>query len=90
MIFPPGGLTTIGGAGGGLASTSPPTKPPLPHPWGAPTYEACPPPPPCGPPQPILVSTCLELATWAPLVPGKFATHLSSPHLFTFKMLTMS
>ena len=37
-----------------------------------------------------------EVATWAPtaqkffLEPGKFATHLISPLLFTFKMLTMT
>ena len=64
------------------------------------------PPPPSGPnlghtpplwtPQPILVSTWFELATWVLAAPrkffqrGKFAQHLISPHLFTFKMLTMS
>ena len=53
-------------------------------------------PPPSAPPQPILASTWLELTTWAQrrpenfFEPGTFATHLISPHLFTFKMLTMS
>ena len=48
------------------------------------------------PPQPILVSTWLKPATWVLAVPGnffepgKFAKHLIPPHLFTFKMLTMS
>ena len=47
-------------------------------------------------PQPIVVSTWLELAIWALAAPGKFfergkfANHLISPHLFTFKMVTMS
>ena len=46
--------------------------------------------------QPILVSICLELTIWALVAPGKFfepgkfATQLISPQLFTFKMLTMS
>ena len=46
--------------------------------------------------QPILVSTWLDLAIQvlaAPgkfFEPGKFAKHLISPYLFTFKMLTMS
>ena len=54
------------------------------------------PPPPPWSPQPILVSTWLELAIWALAVlgncfePAKFAKHLISPHLFTFKMLQMS
>ena len=54
-----------------------------------------PPPPSLSTPQPILVSTWLELATWALVAPGnffepgKFAKHLISPPLFAFKMLTM-
>ena len=45
------------------------------------------PPPPLWTPQPILVSTRLELATWAPMAPGKFvepgkfAAHLICPPL---------
>ena len=53
--------------------------------------------PPLWTPQPIIVSPWPELASWAPTAPGnflfepgKFATRLISPHLFTFKMLTMS
>ena len=50
---------------------------------------------PSGPPNPYY-SASLELATWALAAPGKFfepekfARHLNFPHLFTFKLLTMS
>ena len=63
--------------------TGAPPSPPPPHPH------------PPWTPQPILVSTWLELAIWALAAPGKFfqpgklAKHLISPNLFTFKMVTM-
>ena len=54
------------------------------------TCEAPPPPPPLWNPYPILVRSWLELPTRKSFQPGKFATHRISPHLFAFKIFTMS